>query len=251
MEAARLGVVVAVPRLRAELDAIASQRGAAPATPHTSWRSPREIVFISGFLLAIISPALVLPSPRNGRPALGVDTAALWVGVVAAVAIIIFATLEPRRRDSIFIGAHTRNAPRLYLFFAVLWAAVFAYILGNWGEVNRFEPQLPTTGLVLLGLSVVGMAVLWFLARRRDRASREDPAVAAKDEWGKTDAEADPVTQWWTAMPLRLSPAERGAADRSYRVVIDVLESEGIIRPADARRLGNRKPPQVWRGEAG
>lgn len=125
-------------------------------------------------------------------------------------------------------------------------------MLTNWTEqVAPGNATIPVLGVILLSGSIVGVSALALVARRRDRAARTDPAVAAKDEWGRGAADVDPVEQWWTELPNKLSPAERGAADRSYGVAIDVLERERIIRPADARRLRRKKPPVVWRGDAG
>ncbi|WP_203582275.1 hypothetical protein [Microbacterium hibisci] len=248
--ASRAAVLVAVPRLRGEHDAVVARRGPARPGRPSLW-TPREVLALAALLTGFIAAALVLPSPRNGRPALGVDNAALWVGVLAAATLIVFALLEPGRRDSLLFGAHTRNAPKMYIFLAVLWALVFAYMLANWDDVDRWEPALPTTGLVLLGASIVGIAVLAVVARRHDKAALAEPDVAAKDDWGRSAKDADPVEEWWVALPAKLSPAERGAADRSYRAALDVLEREQLIRPADGKRLRRKNPPVVWRGDAG
>lgn len=251
VEAARAALLVAVPRLRGEYDSLARRRGATtPVSSSPTWGT-RDTVTVVALLLSLLAAGLVLPSPRNGRPALGVDNAALWVGLSAIAAFALFAALERGRRDTLLLGAHTRGAWRLFLVVAVVWAGVFAYMLASWDDVDRFEPQLPTVGLVLLAVSVVGIAGLAVIARRRDRVALLDPAVAAKDEWGVSAADADPVVEWWTALPTKLAPAERSVADRSYGTTIDVLEREGIIRAGDARRLRRKNPSVVWRGDAG
>ena len=60
----------------------------------------------------------------------------------------------------------------------------------------------------------------------------------------------DPVDDWWATMALALSPAERGAGDTSYRIALEVLVEERVIRERDARRLRRKKPPVVWAGDA-
>ncbi|RKT35940.1 hypothetical protein DEU34_0446 [Microbacterium sp. AG1240] len=251
VEASRAAVLVAVPRLRGEHDNVVRRADATPARPSRPTWGIRDTVTVVALLLGLLAAGLVLPSPRNGRPALGVDTAALWVGLCAVAAFAIFVALERGRRDTLLLGAHTRGAWRLYIVLAVVWAAVFVYMSLNWDDVDRFEPQLPIAGLVLLGLSVVGMAGLAVVARRRDRIALLDPAVAAKDEWGVSVGDGDPVDEWWASLPTKLAAAERSVADRSYGTTIDVLEREGIIRAGDARRLRRKNPSVVWRGDAG
>lgn len=251
VEASRAAFLVAVPRLRGEYDNVVRRSGETPARPSRATWGMRDTVTVVALLLGLLVAGLVLPSPRNGRPALGVDTAALWVGLCAVAAFAIFAALERGRRDTLLLGAHTRGAWRLYIVLAVVWAAVLVYMLASWDDVDRFEPQLPIAGVVLLGLSVAGMAALAVVARRRDHAALLDPAVAAKDEWGVSAGEGDPADEWWASLPTRLAPAERSVADRSYGTTIDVLEREGIIRAGDARRLRRKNPSVVWRGDAG
>lgn len=249
VEAARAAVVVAVPRLRSQYTALSERHGAASPQRPSLW-SARSVITVSAFLLGVVAAGIALPSPRDGRPALGVDDASIWVGVLAAVTVLVSALLESGRRDCPMMGAHTRNAPRLYLFLAILWTLVLAYMIGNWDDVNSFEPELPITGLVLLGCAIIGIAVLAVIARRHDRVALSDPAVAAKDEWGVIAGD-DSVGEWWAKLPSALSPVERGAANRSYAVTIDVLERERVIRPRDARRLRRKNPSVVWRGDAG
>lgn len=250
VEASRAALLVAVPRLRGDYDSVVRRAGAAPARPSRPTWGVRDTVTVVALLLGLLVAGLVLPSPRNGRPALGVDTAALWVGLCAVAAFAIFVALERGRRDTLLLGAHTRGAWRLFVVLAVVWAAVFVYMVLNGDDVDRFEPQAPIAGFVLLGLSVVGMAGLAIVARRRDRVALLDPAVAAKDEWG-VSAGDDPIDEWWASLPTKLAPAERSVADRSYGTAIEVLEREGIIRGGDARRLRRKNPSVVWRGDAG
>lgn len=251
VDASRAALLVTVPRLRGEHDRVLRRSAESPTRSSRPTWGMRDTVTVVALLLGLLVAGLVLPSPRNGRPALGVDTAALWVGLSAIAAFAIFAALERGRRDTLLLGAHTRGAWRLFVVLAVVWAVVFAYVALNWDDVDRFEPQLPIAGLVLLGLSVVGMVGLAVVARRRDRAALLDPAVAAKDEWGVSAGDGDPVDEWWAALPTKLAPAERAAADRSYATTIDVLEREDIIRAGDARRLRRKNPSVVWRGDAG
>lgn len=251
VEASRAALLVAVPRLRGDYDSVVRRASAAPARPSRPTWGVRDTVTVVALLLGLLVAGLVLPSPRNGRPALGVDTAALWVGLCAVAAFAIFVALERGRRDTLLLGAHTRGAWRLFVVLAVVWAAVFVYMVLNGDDVDRFEPQAPIAGFVLLGLSVVGMAGLAIVARRRDRVALLDPAVAAKDEWGVSAGDDDPIDEWWASLPTKLAPAERSVADRSYGTAIEVLEREGIIRGGDARRLRRKNPSVVWRGDAG
>ncbi|WP_133241761.1 hypothetical protein [Microbacterium sp. Gd 4-13] len=251
VEASRAALLVAVPRLRGDYDSVVRRAGAAPARPSRPTWGVRDTVTVVALLLGLLVAGLVLPSPRNGRPALGVDAAALWVGLCAVAAFAIFVALERGRRDTLLLGAHTRGAWRLFVVLAVVWAAVFVYMVLNGDDVDRFEPQAPIAGFVLLGLSVVGMAGLAIVARRRDRVALLDPAVAAKDEWGVSAGGDDPIDEWWASLPTKLAPAERSVADRSYGTAIEVLEREGIIRGGDARRLRRKNPSVVWRGDAG
>lgn len=251
VEASRAALLVAVPRLRGDYDSVVRRAGAAPARPSRPTWGVRDTVTVVALLLGLLVAGLVLPSPRNGRPALGVDAAALWVGLCAVAAFAIFVALERGRRDTLLLGAHTRGAWRLFVVLAVVWAAVFVYMVLNGDDVDRFEPQAPIAGFVLLGLSVVGMAGLAIVARRRDRVALLDPAVAAKDEWGVSAGDDDPIDEWWASLPTKLAPAERSVADRSYGTAIEVLEREGIIRGGDARRLRRKNPSVVWRGDAG
>lgn len=251
VEAARTAVLVAVPRLRGVQESLVqNNRGDERGAPRARWGA-RDTATVFALLLGLLAAGLVLPSPRNGRPALSVDDAALWVGLSAIASLAIFSLLERGRLTTFLLGAHTRGAARLYVAFGIVWTVIFAYVVGNWDQVNRFEPERAMGGLVLLGAAVAGIAALAVVARRRDRVALADPLTAAKDEWGRSAADIDPLQEWWTALPRTLTPAERRAADRSYAVTIDVLEREGILRSRDARRLRRKNPSAVWRGDAG
>jgi hypothetical protein len=251
VEASRAAVLVSVPRLRSvharlTRNSTGDGRGASRAR----WAA-RDTATVFALLLGLLAAGLVLPSPRNGRPALGVDEAAMWVGLSAIASASIFWLLERGRLTSFLLGAHTRGAARLYVVFGVVWTVVLAYLMGNWDEVDRYEPARATLGIVLLSAAVVGIAALAVVARRRDRVALPDPVTAAKDEWGHSEADADPLRKWWAALPSKLTPAERRAADRSYGTTIDVLERERVLRARDARRLRRKNPAAVWRGDAG
>ncbi|NUJ87856.1 hypothetical protein HOW07_07535 [Plantibacter sp. MCCC 1A11337] len=251
VEASRAAVLAAVPRLRSAQARLARDSGGdGRRASRTRWGA-RDTATVVALLLGLLAAGLVLPSPRNGRPALGVDEAAMWVGLCAIVSAVIFGLLERGRLTSFLLGAHTRGAARLYVVVGVVWTVVFAYVVVSWDEVDRYEPARAMTGLVLLGIAVAGIAALAVVARRRDRVALADPITAAKDEWGRSPGDVDPLRQWWAALPSTLTPTERRAADRSYGVTLEVLEGEKMVRARDARRLRCKNPAAVWRGDAG
>ena len=245
VDASRGAFVVAVPRLRGELDRAEAHRSEMPqrgADPVPRWR---EVVLIVAFVLGIVAVSFILPSPRNGRVAVDVDAGALWVGLFAAVSVAGLVSQERARPRSKYFGARGGNGFRMYLFLAVLWAVALVFIVISWDEVDEYEPLGPIVGACLLAASILGVIALAVYARRADRAVLASPEFVQA-----TEPVVDPVEQWWAAVAMKLSPAERGAADKSYDVVLTVLEEKRIIRPQDARRLRRKKPPVVWAGDA-
>jgi len=246
VDASRGAFVVAVPRLKGELDRAEGARAALPQLKDAGglprWR---EVVLVVAFLVGVVAVSFILPSPRNGRVAIDVDAGALWVGVLAVVSLVGLVSQERTRPRSKYFGSRTRNGFRMYLFLAVLWAVALAFIVINWDEVDDYEPWGPIAGVCLLAAAILGAIALAVYARRADR-----DALGSPEFIHATEPVVDPVEQWWAGVALKLSPAERGSADKSYDVVLTVLEEKRIIRPQDARRLRRKKPPVVWAGDA-
>jgi hypothetical protein len=245
VEASRQALLAAVPRMTASLDSATANRAELPLRPAGPRRGHTTLVVLVAIFGALV-PAMVLPSPRNGRPALDVDQGAIWVGVWAVAAFVCSVVISRDQLASKYLNPRGRGS-RLFIAFAVIWALTLVYILFNWDDVDRYEPLVPIIGMVMLVLSIVGVLVLWVRARRVEReywagvadAGGVDPAV-----W------VDPVAEWWANVARQLSPAERGAGDKSYELTLTVLEERGIIRAQDARRLRRKNPPVVWAGDA-
>lgn len=242
--AARVAAAAAVPRLRGEMPAGGLD---SPSRAPRRWDG-RDVVGVGALLTAMCAAALVLPSPRGGGPALTAEGGLLWTGLCAAVSALSFALLERRRVDMYTLGAQTRTAPRLYVFFSVLWAIVLVWCVTQ--GALRFPDWPQTSGAVLLVAALVTLVSLAVVARRRDRTARTDPRVAAKDAWGRTRDDVDPVTEWWTRFPDRLTAGEREVARGSFERTLEVLVGERIIRPGVARRLRRKGPRAVWAGDA-
>ena len=95
VEASRLALCVAVPRMGVGLAAAQQQRDehrAAGRPTAAMFDRRREAIILVGLLLAAIAAALVFPSPRTGRPALDVGEGAIWLGVVAAASVVLLAS---------------------------------------------------------------------------------------------------------------------------------------------------------------
>lgn len=242
VEAARAAVLAVVPRLRAGLESATRRRAELPPREPTVSRT-HDVMTVTAILLGILSPAMVLPS-RNGDGAFDVGDGAIWAGGFAAASLIWLVIVDSDRVNSKYLGARSGNARRLYVFFAILWAFVFVSMIVQWDETNRYEQEVPIFALVLLAVSSLGALVLAWRSRRADRAH-----LAAHGEEDEPDR-LDPVDDWWATMARTLSPAERGAGDTSYRIALEVLVEERVIRERDARRLRRKKPPVVWAGDA-
>ncbi len=244
VEASRLALCVAVPRMGVGLAAAQQQRDehrAAGRPTAAMFDRRREAIILVGLLLAAIAAALVFPSPRTGRPALDVGEGAIWLGVVAAASVVLLASQEAYRPRSKYLGVQTRgDARRVYLTLAIIWLVVLVYVLASWSEVPLGE-VLPYIGVGLFVLSLGGMVVLWLRARRTDRTT--PPAATA--------IATDPVDEWWASAPLRMSDREAVLAKQSYAAALEAMERLGVTRPADTRRLRRRSPALVWAGDSG
>lgn len=249
VDAARVGALIAVPRLRGELDLVLFRRDPSrhDARPGWTWR---DAVVVAGLLVSLLAAGVMLPSPRNGRTALPVDDALAWSALCAAGGLLVFVSAERARRGSRLLGAHTRTAAKLFVIVSIVWTLVLAYVLAHAGDLDGGALPPPAVWMLLLAVAIAGMATLAIVAHRRDRIALTDPAVAARDERGIAPTDVDPLIEWWARFPKKLSPAERGAADASYATTIDLLERERVIRGRDARRLRRKKPPVVWAGAA-
>ena len=244
VDASRQALLAAVPRLQPALEvATARQAELPPRAPVTSRGHTTLMVF--ALIFGALVPAMVFPSPRADT-VLGVDQAAIWVGIWAAAGLICFALLARRQLTSKYL--HPRgHGSRIFLVFAIIWLLTLAFMLSNWDEVDMWEPLLPVLGTVMLVISILGMVVLWVRARRVEKQYRTDVAAA-----GGVDPAAvgEPVAEWWAGVAGQLSAEERAAGDASYRVTLRLLEERGIIRAQDGARLRRKSPPVVWAGDA-
>lgn len=244
VEGARMALCVAVPRMAVGLSAAQQRRDElqqAGRPTGATFERGREAAILVGLLLAAVAPALVFPSPRTGRPALDVGEGALWVGVVAMASIALLASQEPYRPRSKYLGVQTRgDARRVYLTFAIIWLVVLVYMLVSWEDALS-DGITPYVGIVLFVLALAGMVTLWLRARQTDRTSAPSASAIA----------VDPVDDWWADAASRLSGREANLGEQSYAAALDAMESLGITRPADTRRLQRRSPALVWSGDSG
>ncbi|MFD4959690.1 hypothetical protein [Microbacterium sp. NPDC058389] len=245
VDASRQALLAVVPRLQPGLAAATARQAELPPRPADTSRGHVTLV-VFALLFGAFAPAMVLPSPRNGRPVIDVDQGALWVGIWAVASLVCFALLSRRQLTSKYLNPRVKGS-RIFIVFAVIWIVTLVYILFNWDEVDMWEPFLPILGTVMLVLSIVGMIVLWVRAKGVEKRYWAEVAAA-----GGVDpaAEGDPVAEWWAGVAAQLTPAERGAGDTSYGVTLRALEERGIIRAQDAARLRRKNPPVVWAGDA-
>ncbi|MBD3943963.1 hypothetical protein IF188_19915 [Microbacterium sp. NEAU-LLC] len=242
VSASRRALLVAVPRLQDELDAAtAAQAGLSlPVAPTRPPGRAHNVLVIVALLLGMLAPAMVLPA-RNGT-AFDVGDGAIWMGGWALASVICFALAARDQLRSKYLNPRV-NGSRAFILFAAIWAVTLVYAVTHWGDVDRYEPLVPIIGTVLLAASTIGMVVLWTHARQveRDYQAQE----SARAESGEP---RDPLKKWWSNVAGRLTPGERGAADRSYRFALAALVDDRIIVAGDAQRLKRRKPPSVWAG---
>ncbi|GEM_PF-5820843 len=245
VEASRQSLLAVVPRLEPGLAAATAKRAELPPRPADTSRGHVTLV-VFAMLFGLFAPAMVLPSPRNGRPAIDVDQGALWVGIWAVASLVCFAVLSRRQLTSKYLNPRVKGS-RIFIVFAVIWILTLVYILFNWDEVDMWEPFLPILGTVLLVLSIIGIIVLWVRAKGVEKRYWAEVAAAGGVDQA---AAGDPVAEWWADVPRQLTPAERNDGDNSYGITLRVLEEQGIIRAQDAARLRRKNPPVVWAGDA-
>ncbi|GAA5202977.1 hypothetical protein [Microbacterium jejuense] len=242
--ASRRALLVAVPRLRPELDAATAAQAELPGAGDRPRRPRRghSTLVVLALLFGAFAPAMVLPSPRNGRSAFDVGDGAIWMGVWAAASLICFALAARDQLRSKYLNPRVKGA-RIFIFYAVVWAATLVFTVFHWDDVDRYEPLVPIIGAVILGASIIGIVVLWTHARQVERDHWAQEAVRATSGTPK-----DPVKKWWSNVSRRLTPGERGDGDRSYRFALAALVDDRIISTTDAQRLKRKQPPTVWAG---
>ncbi|QKJ20694.1 hypothetical protein [Microbacterium hominis] len=254
-DAARIALFAAVPELERSHDMVragevravadgtvtANRPANAPASPKSS-TALHETTLVVALLLGMIAFALIVPSPRTGRSAIGLDDGLLWSGVLAAATFGLYAWMEPSRRSTRMYELRGA-ATGLLLFFPVLWTVLLATVVARWNEVDLTASTI--AGLTLLVAAIGATTALWWRARAVEHVPAPSSSLTAPDE-ALVTARMD---AWWLDVDGLLSADERAAVVSAHRAALQRLKELKVITDADVSRAASTPLPQTWREE--